>query len=90
MDTCHVMSCRIRCGDMVDNFVECKGCCVNYGRILRSGLNDFRRDERAGIKADRTCRYEALPAYRDQVGRARPSTDKIDGHSPVPSTCVAA
>ena len=89
MDTCHVMSCRIRRGDMVDNFVE-QGMLCQLRSHPEERSHDFRRDERAGIKADRTCRYEALPAYRDQVGRARPSTDKIDRHSPVPSTCLAA
>ena len=50
-------------------------------RSRRRHGDDFRRNERARIKAYGTALDEAQAAHRDQIGRARSGTDEMHGHA---------
>src|SRR5690606_27402672 len=53
---------------------------IDDARARRAILQQLRRDDGAGIEADRASADEIAAANGDEVGRARAGADEVNGH----------
>src|SRR4051812_24383283 len=71
------------------DFVERHRRGIDQLRSRRAMLQQFRRDDGAGVETDRATRQEPCATQRDEVGRTWPGADEMDGHGASPLMAMA-
>ena len=66
--------------EIVDDLVQVQRPGVDNAGSRRTQRQQVLGHDRAGVQAHRAALQQALPADGDQVGRAGPGADEIDGH----------
>ena len=70
--------------DLADDFVEAHRRGVDDFRIRRAVGQNVAMHQRSGVEADRAAGQQFAAAQGDQVRRAGPRADEVDGHAPSP------
>ena len=86
MDARDIMPLGVRGFDLGDDLIEMHRRGVDHARIGGRRVHDLLRHQRSGIEADRTALDQLQSAHGDEVRRARPGSDEIDGHVFAPFT----
>ena len=81
MQASHVQTLGIGADEFLDDLVQRQRRGVDDPRIRRAPFEQRERHQRSGVKADRAGGDQVSAANRDQVRRARPGADEMDGHS---------
>jgi hypothetical protein len=77
----HVTSGRVGLRHGRDDLVQGQVGGVDQPRARRAVREDLGRDQAPGVQADRALRQQALRPDGDQVSRARPGPDEMNGHA---------
>jgi hypothetical protein len=75
-----VVSVGVGGGEFRDDLVEGERGGVDLARAEWAVVEEFVRDERTGVEADRCGGDQVAAADRDQIGGARTGSDEVHGH----------
>ena len=73
------------------DLIESERCAVNQTRVRGTMRQQFARNQRTGVDADRASSEDIATADGDQIRGAGPCADEVDGHDErVPSAMADA
>src|ERR1700687_2514255 len=90
MQSRHLESGAMGCDEFGGDGIEVERRGVDHARAGRAECHDLARHQRAREQAHRTARHQILAAHGDQIGRAGPGADEVDGHGTGSSMKAAA
>ena len=90
MQSGHVVSCRIRGGDLVDDLIQCQRSGVNDAGVRRAELEQVGGHDGTGVQAHTAALQNPLTTNRNQVCRTRPCADEVHRHFCVTALTVSS